>query len=647
MNRELDKARRKFLDECDMVVRSPAVWFLKGNEYSYSTHVFPIPTHIYMGIRRSATEKSLQMAICDGDTHLYNILPQNMKLLSVDDDLISFYTKHFLDLDLEKYIKELEKKHTFPKNWSTYTHFDDILQTVNELGNFKLKVWSELPLTWRHDRESIMNVAFSTLMHCLKHNLTPSQFNELKRKYKHKIVKNRAEITSLGLMAEQTKQESAPLYVINNIFKTAWLFSYGSNGAAPFSSLIGCIEGEPYLGRYLGLECGIPAPETFEQCANLAEIWWPKSLDIGVIPTLQFIRFLVENICGNKFNFKLPDTVSWNTHLIVIYWKDKERGLFGPLLEPLFLDSFPYEITTRWHEKHEKWPPSLAKSFSYSYNFLQVMGTGYLIDRIEDELKRRSYLSKVYYNSVIMPWEIEGTRVLEPREYKLITESEEKEINEIYFGLEPAESGNVRSIIKVNDKLLNMRFCPERVFVKLLYLAAVKLKRKDGWVKYEDLYLYEGEQGLDDILDCLGDRYLYFLEKNIEKKIIRLNLSKIIPDKSLKNFVSGHWRGLVERIEYLKKISDKKHQQNEIISFLKNANHQAAVRNTFYVKEALEIMNRRFQNIRWRKHWHNILADIKDMINIITESGLYASLKEDNRFRNFSYIVNFELERAK
>ncbi len=192
-----------------------------------------------------------------------------------------------------------------------------------------------------------------------------------------------------------------------------------------------------------------------------------------------------------------------------------------------------------------------------------------------------------------------------------------------------------------------MDLCEERVFVKLVYLAAAKLQQKQGWVEKKDMHLYKKEQGLKDIYECLGKNYCKILEKS-KDKAIRLNIDSdnIILDRSLKNFVSTHWRGLVQRVEYLKGILDKESQQDEIISFLLNHNHQSAIRNTVFVKEALEKINRRFQSIQWRRLWHKLLQDIKDMIDIIVKSRLDASLKEDDNFQNILNIINSELKES-
>jgi len=229
------------------------------------------------------------------------------------------------------------------------------------------------------------------------------------------------------------------------------------------------------------------------------------------------------------------------------------------------------------------------------------------------------------------------------KKIKILTEGQ-KEIPEIYFGLEPNDKGIIKPIIKINNLPYRIKYLEERIFVKLFYLAAIKLSQKDGFIDIEELHLYAGKQGFQDLLDYLDEKYSRILERTQDRKI-RLNLEKdkIILDKSLIHFVSEHWPKLLSRVAYLNTIKDdKENLQIEIERLLKNSNYQSAIRNTIFVREALEKINWRFQSHTWRKRWYNVLNNIKNLVNV---SGLADILKISEEIKDILEIINSETKK--
>lgn len=88
MNPEPGKARREFLDECDFVVKTPAAWFIKGNDSSYSTQVVSIPINLFIGIKKKTKNTTLEIEINGGSQHLEDLTASNMKLVQTEDDLV-------------------------------------------------------------------------------------------------------------------------------------------------------------------------------------------------------------------------------------------------------------------------------------------------------------------------------------------------------------------------------------------------------------------------------------------------------------------------------------------------------------------------------------------------------------------------------
>lgn len=525
MNQELEQARREFLDECDLVVRTPAVWFLKGDSFSYSAHVISIPIHIFLGIKKQTKKKDLQIKICDGSTYLYDILPNNMKLLQPNDDLLTFTSKYLLEFELKNYIQKLEKPQNIPDNWAELTHYNKLLKMINKLGNFRLRIWSELPICWPCNRHNVVNVAFSTLIHCLEKKLTPSDFNSLKDEYKQKIIDTGKDRISLGFIGEQSKSKNHSLQIVNDIFKTAWLLSYGSNGAECFSSLLGGFERELYEDPYLGMSYEISAPKEFEKCKDLSQVWFIDCLERGVVPTIEFISFLVDTLNNNKFCFKLSVITSRDTNMLLIFWKDKERGLFGPILEPLFLDSFPEKIGMTWRDESSWLFTRTHKLLSYAFDLLQILGPRYALERIGNEFKRNNFLSRIYYDSTVMGWDYEGTKVLEHEEYKIITKVKNGE----FVIVKPSKEKKIKILTKYYVEFKEK-------------IVAIYLKGDDG-----KKFLFESKRTQQpyQLLE-------YFLSKE-DRRVHWVEAIKIFPDWQVKRKedtigLKGIFEGVIAKI---------------------------------------------------------------------------------------------------
>jgi len=61
MNTELEKARREFLNDCSLVIRIPAVWYMKGNQHSYDCVTLPLPFYADLGFTKKVDDSQMEI----------------------------------------------------------------------------------------------------------------------------------------------------------------------------------------------------------------------------------------------------------------------------------------------------------------------------------------------------------------------------------------------------------------------------------------------------------------------------------------------------------------------------------------------------------------------------------------------------------
>jgi hypothetical protein len=327
-------------------------------------------------------------------------------------------------------------------------------------------------------------------VYCFKKNISSTDFNSLKDEYKQRIKTKKDNVT-LEFNVRQKTRKKHTLSLLNDIFTTAWLLSgsnNGSNGTISFTSLLGDIRKKERLLNFSGFSYRVSAPKKIERANNLSEAW----LAVWDVNTLGFKSYILET-CENKFYITLPNRVSFGTNILSIYWKDIEDGLCGPVLGPLFFEGLPRRFNITWPIHEIKWPPSETKftdeikSISHKDELLQIIGPTDLLERVKKEIYGKNYLSKIYYDSEIMGWDTEGTKILKPEEYRLITEAEEKEIVVVTT---PGDENKIK--ILTNVKLDNKGQLTEGVTNEISYYEILEkeLLKQDKkryliWLNYQ------------------------------------------------------------------------------------------------------------------------------------------------------------------
>jgi hypothetical protein len=241
-----------------------------------------------------------------------------------------------------------------------------------------------------------------------------------------------------------------------------------------------------------------------------------------------------------------------------------------------------------------------------------------------------------------MGWDYEGTKILEPEEYKLTREQKDKKID---VSTEISESKikiyikNGQSGVEIDGKFIDLQ---ENSFACLALCAASKYKKEDS-LTFKELLLSAGRQELTKLKEDLKDFKIRISTKRGKIYFIDEKKREISLDKnSLCAFESEHgdWltknmNSFFKEIDHLK-ITDFSTRQEHIKTILcrysllanegkklnrcgctVNSKLSAAIRNTELVKSAVEKLGWEFHDEKWNQNWNLIKGKVSELLKII------------------------------
>ena len=642
---DIEKARREFLDECDVVVRSPMVSFLKGHEHTFTSWPISLRQYIYMGIKLGSRIKQVQIITSDGDTHLEKLLPNNMILLNPDDIYHKIITRDLVNLSIFDFVKTALL--ATPDADHIYDLLEKCKKAINEFGGYELKIWTEIPYNWFFSSYSITKLAFSSLVYSVINRLKSDEFYSLKRQYVQKLLKSgTADVPTLSPTGKNVNSNAGN--VITNIFTTAFLLDslVPTSGAMCFSSLFGNIRNakEIDFSKHYCVIYEVPRYGKNRIYEDLL-IGWHNTPRIQykkkkIYP--RFTNYIVEILKSGKFHATLSKSSSIHVDLVLINWRDLDHGLFGPILSPLFSDHFPLEISFNLYDSSMVQPDSTLQYFSYSNGLMQIVGSNTVIRRIVAELLRGQYTSIIYYDSTSMSIDDEGTILLDPNEYKLIEKNGIKKTEvpsgtpekKIKIYIRDGQPG-----IEIDGKFMEMQ---ESSFTYFALCAASKYKKEES-LNFEELFLSARRQELTKLNGDLKDFKIRLRSKRGKIYFMDEKQRRILLDKnSLCTFKSEHYDWLIKNMDsffedmnQLKATENStKKEQIEIIfhrysilttegkklcrcGYTVNSKLFAAIRNTELIKRAVEKLGWKFHDENWNQNWNLIKGKVSEMLKII------------------------------
>lgn len=389
---KLEKARKEFLDECDLVVRIPAVYFLKGNSLISWAIVHLTPLYYYVGIKLNAggfqVEKKL---IRNNDSIMYDIIENKYTYEKVDLEEERSRCNHLVE-NVEKVLSsgiKINKK------------------TIINFKKSAFKIWSEIPDNYFIEKD-YLPLGLSILICCLDRNVNPLDFNRCKKE--HKIAKIEKSL------------------IFHDIFKICWLLLPYSNAAAYLASLFGIRESKQEKMRGVpGLFYQIPFPKGIKTDRELSNLF--NNLKNNMDENTLIGKYVNEIITGNKIKTRIIPDISKGEHIAILRWNGGEKSLFGEVLSPLFLAGLsPFSIKIGLCDDETE-EINCLDSVTYKSKSLRLKGSysGLMkAGRDAEELGK----GWVYYFSGRSRHEFEGARLLDPEEYKLPKPPKGKRVSE-------------------------------------------------------------------------------------------------------------------------------------------------------------------------------------------------------------------------
>lgn len=412
---ELEKARRKFLDECDIVVKVPASWFKRGDNLGFESTLVPLPIYLFLGFKREGRMGGFEIKTRDSKiiTHQKDVQPSHMvtpppsQIDEIRRHLINFY-----------FLEVLENEDSY-KEKSKFIDSYELKRMVNVLKEGKIKIWSEIPhfvkLGWAD-----IATAFSVLITCLKNEYSSEEFNDIIKDFK-KDVKDTAQMYVPFFNKKDIQND-----IIREIFTIAWFMTYGSNGAINFCSLLGGggqIEATPW--RITEIMYRIWVVDDLKWCdRSFRMLWSPYNEKCPKSRPSDFVCCILDALFKPYIHVKIKSLKDKSNIevLLIRVSEEEEKLLFGPFLMPLLSDYTPdFNIYREPKRKFSRLFPETQ--IIYTKPFLYLRGPHPEIYDIEKYLKKKG--SAICYSSHSMGWEIEGAKLVPPEEYKLISKRRE------------------------------------------------------------------------------------------------------------------------------------------------------------------------------------------------------------------------------
>jgi len=402
---EVEQARREFLDECDFVIKIPAVCYLKGNEWTSKAIVHPIPLYSYYGIKLNEGNFCIENRRIKND---FSVKFGNLEAKDImEDKELEEETDAYFYL-LEKAEKMLVDKFKINK------------RILSGIKKSKFKIWSGIPKNY-FIQDDYFFLALGVFIYCLDHKIDPNQFNDSKKGFK--TISKMLNPSGILLSLEEIKEKGInpqKYEAIYDIFKISWLLNPSHNGVHFLSSLIGISEEErkeSSIGGE-GLFYSLPLPKEIKREEELVTFFLiPDEHKENETLVIDYIN---EILGKNQIRTDIIPNLTKDQHILITSWTGEEKGLFGAVLSPFFLAGFPSLKTTRVVVCNNEFEDDMGclDIIAYRENALRLIGSSSEVLKAGREIED-SGKGKINYYSYTLDYEVEGARLLLPKEYKL------------------------------------------------------------------------------------------------------------------------------------------------------------------------------------------------------------------------------------
>lgn len=370
---QIEKEKREFLNNCDLVIRVPLTWHLTEKSTNNWETVFPLRIYIYIGVIKGKGGIKVKARQYDSKANT------------------------FVDI-------ESAQDFIMPMFYARLQHLSEKLKERNLswLKTSEYRVWSEALyfnpfLAWKEN----LYTAFGFLIYVLMKKISQEELQEISRHWRL-YVKIQSAKGIIDLVKEAKSDDKKRQGAIE-MFRFCYPMP-PSSGASALLSLFGAPD------RYCGITYRTEPDEA--DLKNQVQIndnnFWEKG---SIIVSME-------------------DNAKFPFDLLLAYSEEKKDKFFGQALSPYLFDEVGKLNLTIITPKTgsldlEKW----EKRFTYDKGFLEFFAPTSVIRNVREELSHLERVRILYSSDTIsFPWDTDGACLLEKKEYKLM--ETRKEVND-------------------------------------------------------------------------------------------------------------------------------------------------------------------------------------------------------------------------
>ena len=342
----IDKTREGFLSDCDLIVRVPTTYYLKGSRFSNEAAVSLFNNYIDVGIVNGENKRTLEAIYANPKSNFFD--PFSKRIIET-----SLFTDVYLRLENlnGRRVKINDKHRELLKN-----------------GTFKL--WCpfaiEHPLLNLHED---ISTAFGLLAYCLENNIN-SQEELKKQSWEWQ--------EGIGVDGDDGKivdiahiySSNMPAKKIADVFKFCWLFQDITNGSACFAGLVGVS----------GLFDIMNFKISFDGALKIEPLIKERN-------PIKFFDMVENALTRGSIYVNIDSNEESRCSALIGYTEDKKEKFWGSILAPYFFDDFEkisLNLTPgSTPQGTEKWP----WKFEFDKGYFAFFAPKNVMKNIKDELR--------------------------------------------------------------------------------------------------------------------------------------------------------------------------------------------------------------------------------------------------------------------
>jgi hypothetical protein len=414
---EIDQARREFLDECDMVVKVPWVWFFAGGpRVNRSGNIFALPLPLYtsVGITR-AEDSRIKARWPSPQGHIQETqvpLAISYRYVGAPSTHPQFdYFQTCMEVALvEHWDNKLCSVHGgHPADWKSFFDEDAIVRIHIGEGRRHFRVWLDAPppaedYSGDFDLEEFdygLHLASSLIAYARQPHAAPDLNTLL---YDYALATRAGTIDNLFTPVGPPfdTPPSRPESFQHLVDALKQIFVWTAHGHTHSFAFLPAILGsdKPYAPTVIAISTG-----------GADEFFFEPMHDSRDSKAHNAMNSLLESLSWRTFS--RPVGRLKGSDMLIVWWQGASRGLFGPAFRPMFagdsrLPAF-FSIDIHMDEPYRR--------IRYNRPYLGLIGPSHSLDVSRGAIEE-TQLGWILYDSRRMGWEVKGARVLKEEEYK-------------------------------------------------------------------------------------------------------------------------------------------------------------------------------------------------------------------------------------